>query len=432
MDLIPAPEGAGPRDPKRKGGIALFMVIAAMTVLSLLVTEFVYIAQVNQRMAFDGLDQVRALYLAKSGFKISLLRLKAYQNVKSLLAGNAGAAAAVPRAMLEKVWNFPFIYPFPTALPGLTMTQKDEIAKFEKESGLTGTFTANIESESSRYNLNLLLASFVPKPQPSGTPRPSGQPTPSPSPTPGSAEAAQFDPAAARKGLADLLFQLLNAKFQSDPDFASEYRDTKVEELTDNIVAWVDKTYEKPSRWPSDQIAPKRAPFYSLQELRMVPGMDDGLYALFAPNLTVTATPGMNVNTIRDSTLKALLPEASAEELQEFFKFRDSEEEDHSFKDADAFFKYVQEHMRAYRGNTGTQGLQDEFKKRNIRIVTDESVFRVVVQAQVNQATRRIEALVQFTEKASTPASPGGPKKAENAPAAKPDSGLKITFMRLL
>ena len=51
------------RDPKLpdgrdKSGIALFMVIAAMSILSILVTEFTYISQINQKIAFDALDQV--------------------------------------------------------------------------------------------------------------------------------------------------------------------------------------------------------------------------------------------------------------------------------------------------------------------------------------------------------------------------------------
>src|SRR4051812_9020825 len=75
-----------------QSGIALFMVIAAITVLAILVTEFTYVAQVNQQMAFDGVNQIKAHYLAKTGLKLSLLRLKAYQHVKEAL-GQAGGGA---------------------------------------------------------------------------------------------------------------------------------------------------------------------------------------------------------------------------------------------------------------------------------------------------------------------------------------------------
>ncbi|NDD91147.1 hypothetical protein EBZ37_03580, partial [bacterium] len=88
-----------PSENGREGGVALFMVISAMTILAMLVTEFTYIAQVNSRMAFDSLDQVKAHYLAKSGFKISLIRIRAYQNLKAL-ASKSGAGAMIPKGLL--------------------------------------------------------------------------------------------------------------------------------------------------------------------------------------------------------------------------------------------------------------------------------------------------------------------------------------------
>ncbi len=76
------------------------MVIAAISVLSILVTEFTYVAQINQKLAFDGLDQLKAHYLAKSGLKLSLLRLrptrtsKTYANGMVKAAGGGAAASA--------------------------------------------------------------------------------------------------------------------------------------------------------------------------------------------------------------------------------------------------------------------------------------------------------------------------------------------------
>ena len=101
------------------------MVMAAISVLSILVTEFAYIAQVNQRMAYDSMDQVKAHYLAKAGVKLSLLRLKAYAQLKpddrreqpDGASSSNPLAGAIPKSVLDKVWNFPFMYPLP-ALPG--------------------------------------------------------------------------------------------------------------------------------------------------------------------------------------------------------------------------------------------------------------------------------------------------------------------------
>jgi hypothetical protein len=139
------------------------MVIAAVSVLSILVTEFTYVAQINQKIAFDGLDQVQAHYLAKSGLKLSLLRLKAYANVKNFIKGMGGGAdKMVPKGLVDKVWSFPFFYPIPTDIPGMPPSDKEKVQKFQKASNLAGKFSSIIESESGRYNLNLLLASMFP------------------------------------------------------------------------------------------------------------------------------------------------------------------------------------------------------------------------------------------------------------------------------
>lgn len=421
----------------RQAGVALFMVVAAMTLLAVLVTEFTYVAQVNSRMAFDSLDQVKAHALAKSGLKLSLLRLKAYQTLKGLggssADGSQGEAAGglIPKGLLEKVWSFPFMYPIPTEVPGLTPGDKDAIKEFTKNSSFEGNYSALIESESNKYNLNSLLAPFAAKPSPIPSASPSPAPGASPSPVP------SFSPEAAQKSLADYLTQIISNKIESDEEFASEYRDFKLDELIDSLIQWVDPNYQRRSAVPRGY-KPKGGPFYSLSELRMIEPMDDELYEVLVPHLTVSATPGINVNTIKDLTLKALIPGMIEEEIKEFYKFRDSVESDNSFKSSDDFFKYIQANVASFRGSeTEIQKFKDSLATRNIRIVTDESHFKVTVRAKVNQSTRLIEALVLLKGPKQASASSGGsnpqpaPTPAEGeTPAA--DSGLRITSMRFL
>ena len=445
-----------------QSGVALFMVIAAMTILSVLVTEFTYVAQVNQRMAYDGVDQIKAFYLAKTGLKISLLRLKAYQQVKNTLnqaSGGGGAATAIPKGLIDKIWSFPFFYPIPVNVPGLSGPQKDSIKKFQDESSLDGSFTALIESESSKYNLNSILGAFAPdavqpSPGPSAsanpnsgansgganTPNPGGSPNPKPS----------FDPTVARDSLSKYIQDLLHNKSEADEDFAEEYRDLRFEDLMDGIFAWADKTYERKSPPSHEQIPAKKAPFYSVSELHMIPPIDDKLYELLSQNLTATTTPGINVNTMKDGTLKALVPQLTKEEVEEFFKYRDSVEEDHNFKTEEDFYKYLQGLASFKNDAAEITRFKDSLNKRGIRIVTDETTFKITVQAQVKQATRTIEAWVLLgpadksadtgagdkSKDKSAPSKPPLPPNPNdptdpNADKARPSSGLKITFMKI-
>jgi general secretion pathway protein K len=459
VDWIPAPKKPVTDEKQRsQGGIALFMVIAAISVLSILVTEFTYVAQVNQKLAFDGLDQLKAHYLAKSGFKLSLLRLKAYQNIKNYVngmvkasGGGDAAKSLVPQTLIDKVWSFPFFYPIPTNIPGMTPADKEKVKAFEKASGLEGRFSANIESESSKFNLNMILPGYAyaasPSPGPSASPQPNGgggnnpfNPNPKPTPTPGASQ-APFNPEQAREQLKTFLGQVLQPKIENDPEWADAYRDPHLlEDLVDNIAGWADRTYERKSQ--TGDIPMKRGPFYSVSELHMIPGMDDDLYNLFAPQLTVARTPGINVNTLKDTTLKALFPLATVEEIAQFFKDRDSEEVDGTFKSSDDFLKYIQGHFQAYERGTAMDDAKKGFNENHITFVTDENEFKITVQAQVNQSTRLIEAWVTLGGGSSpnpnpsaspTPQQPNTPvNPSGNGNPTPPDPGLKIHFMRVL
>jgi type II secretory pathway component PulK len=450
-------------------GIALFMVIAAISILSIMVTEFTYISQINQKIAFDALDQVKAHYLAKSGLKLSLLRLKAFAKVKDTLAATTGGAGApgIPRQILDKIWSFPFMYPIPTAIPGLSQTDKDAISKFQTESSLEGSFTAVIESESARYNLNSLLAGYVGSTTVTSTTggRGGGATTSSTTTTvpangplgPNANNAQQFDPEQGRQALQDYLFNTFQRKSETDPDFSDFYRGFQLQDLVESIAAWSDRYFERRNRGFEEKVPYKRAPFYSITELHMVPGMDDTLYDLFAPTLTVTTTPGININTMQEPILRALIPGLTDEEVKDFFKFRDDEQADNQFKTAADFWKYAQQAFSRFRNDPAeVRRYEEELTKRNIRLVTEETQFRIVVQATVNQSTRLIEAQVAVTPPPTNPTgAPNVPNLPGMPPIAQPpgvgnpnnpmapaipgqvgpprvDPGLRITFMRVL
>jgi type II secretory pathway component PulK len=461
---VESPRAAEKNTPGEKGnsaGIALFMVLAAVAILSVLITEFTYIASINQKMAYDSLDLVKAHYVAKSALKLSLLRLKAYQHIKAFINGAAGGAAGagaaggaaglVPKGAVEKIWSFPFFYPLPTNIPGMGAADRDAIEKFQKESNLEGRFTAAITSESARYNLNQNLQTFSasaqPSPGPSGQPRPGASPNPPPSPTPGSSPnpQASFSPDEARKSMTEYFTQILTTKFEDDPDFAQEHRDLRIEDVMDQVFGWNDRTYERKNPSDRDPMKFRRSPYNTVTELHMLPIITDELYDLFAPTLTVSSTPGININTMEEQTLKILVPGITKEEVADFFKFRDSEEEDNLFKTEEDFFKYLQNNVAIFRRSASdVDRFKQELAKRT-RLVVDETQFKITVTAQVNQSSELIEAWVTTSQSQTTsqPTTPGTPKTgpspqpqpqpgAEGAPQTRPDTGLKITFMRIL
>lgn len=446
---------------KDESGIALFMVISSTALLTILVTEFVYVAQMNARIADDGLDQIKAHYLAKNGLKLSLLRLKAYQNVKSTMGslGGGGAATAVPKGMIEKIWNFPFIYPIPS-LPGMNLTDREALEKFQKSSNLEGNYVATIESESNRTNLNMILSAFVasPSPSPSQSGQPQLPPVPGAPPSPSPSPSATFDPEAARNSMTQTFQTILNNKMETDQDFADEYRGFNLADLMDQIFAWADRSYALKNLTGREAIPPKQAPFYSLNELHMVHMMDDTLFDLFSPTLTVAKTSGINVNTMKDTVLRALINPISDEESKAFFKYRDDPQEDHLFKTETDFWNYAQGAFAMFRNDPAEiNRYKTALAARNIYIITDEENFKILVKATVGSATKTWEVWVTTLKPQQGAGATGGatgtrpqsglpssisglPADASGAPAPgnvlnqliNTSTGLQITFMRLL
>ncbi len=430
---------------KNERGIALFMVLGAIALITMLATEFTYVAQVNRRISYDGMDQVRAFYLAKSAFKLSLLRLKAYQNIKKAVdkMGGAQASSMVPKRMLDQIWAFPFFYPIPANVPGLDLAQRSSIEKFQKASVLDGKYSMVIESESSKININQFLAPYSGI---STSTQPSANPTASPSPV------ASFNPEEAKRSLAEFFSAMLATAFEQDEEFARQNRDFRVEDFMDHLLGWIDRNHERRLVNGRDPATFKKAPMVSISEFHQLPMMNDSLYNIFAPSLTASSTRGININTLKEPTLRALVPGIDAEEVKEFFKFRDAEDDDNFFKNEGAFFTYLLKNVKAFRNDQSElDRYKEELKRKQVRLITDENEFKITATGTFNQAKKVIEVWVTLGD-SSTAAQPNSPPGIPPPPPGTsqvpgmpppisgpggsgtkpPNTGLRVTFMRIL
>lgn len=432
-------------------GIALFMVISALALLSILVAELTYSTQMNARLAYNYVDNLKAFYLSKAAMKLSMMRLKAYLQVRDFVNNpdNKQIKDSLDKKIIEKIWNMPFIFPLPIPKDA-SMSEGDTIKAFIKESKLSGTFIANITSESSKLNLNNLFITSVtpePSPTPSPTPSPGSSPPPSTPPTPQKVDFRQL--------LDHTISNLIEKKKDEEREFADVYRNVNGKDVVDAIEAYLfpDKP---PSNLPGfKQIKPKKAPMYSLTELHLIPGIDDELYNLLASALTVYSTPGLNINTMPKSTLQALIPELTNTELDDLMRKRDDPQVGQPWASDDDFWKDI--------GTTSASKNLDTIKKRfkdaNVKIKTDEETFKVSIQANVGLSTRRLEMYLTLDSKALKKPKPGDPSTPDktnpqaggnppggNPPGQPPDSkdsqkddasattpiGLNLIYWRML
>ncbi len=445
-------------------GVALFIVLAAMATLAIFVGEITYTAQINQKLAYDRLDQVKAQALAKSGLRIALLRIRAYSELKktvSKMGASAGASAemvnsVVPKAVLEKIWAEPITIPFSGDISSLPGSVKDALIKFRKDSGMEGKLYISVQAQSNKFNLNSTLAGFAAAPAATPTPKPSdaGAGAPAPSTTP-----AAFDPAQARQLLGQQVKDMFQKKFEADERFRDQYKNFRIEDLVEDILGWADLSYESP-REQVTRLPFKKAPFYNISELHYLQSMDDEVYDLLADQFSAGVASFINVNKIKEPVLKALVPQMTEEEVKKFFEVRDStgeaaasagapvknasSGEDNSFKSVDDFYKYLKEKVQHFSGSdTRITEFKTALTQRGIQLTTDESNFLVHIEATVQQTKRTLEAMVSLVETAPTPPPvpgqipglpPNGgiPQNGANPQDATEKSNLKITQLRFL
>lgn len=429
-------------------GVALFIVLASMATLGIFVSEITYVAAINQKLAYDKLDQVKALALAKSGLRLSLLRIKAYSELKKTLkklgADSGPAASMVPAAMIDKIWSEPLTIPFSGDISSLPGPLKDALAKFRKDSGMEGKLYLSIKAQSSKFNLNGPVAAFARLPGAGGSPSPTATPeqgVAEPGATP-----AIFNAAQARQLLGEQIRSSFNARSETDEGFRDEYRNFRIEDLIEEILGWADLAYET-NREQSSPYPFKKAPFYHISELHHLPSMDDRIYELLSNQFHAGVSSKLNVNTIQETVLKALVPGITKEEVKAFYELRDgvaSTEEGgvatqgQPFRNAEDFFKFLKERVQFYQGSgTRIQDLKNALSQRGIEIVTDETDFLVHVEATVNQNKKTLEAMVSLVEPAQNPVprmpQQGRPPVEPNTPAnIQEKSNFKVTQVRFL
>lgn len=303
------------RPEPRQSGAALLTVLIAMMLMSLMLFEFQYQAMVERRLAYNELAQLQAYYLAKSGARIGLLRVALFgRAMKSPQFKSLPGGAAAVRPYLEMIWNLP-LPPFPPVVSQkekMLKADRDNVDKVMKQTKVKeGEATHVITSEGGKINLNSLV---VPEQHRNERTNFTGQ------------MRGAFD------YTARLLFNYLENLIRESENPAQEYGNFRPEELVYNIMDWVtpgDYAYGggNKDQFYDQQDPPykaKRNRFYTVEELRLVKGMDDFLFDKLRGKVTVYAYDGkINLNSADRVVMKALYPDFTEDDLKRLFEFKD-------------------------------------------------------------------------------------------------------------
>ena len=283
-----------------RAGVALLMVLSAIMLLTILVTEIAHSATVRIKLAAHHRDEVRSEALAETGIQLYRLILMASKQLgRNPMIMEYGAMMGINA---DTLWQMvPFINTglvrmvfvsdgdmdegdaTRLAAAGLSEDERDESREGRRNFlDFDGDFSASIQDESRFIYVGRLQATSF-------------------------AELLELPAAQEIQGLM--------SKEEVNDYFYRENIDKM--ELIGNLVDWTDaddmRLYEG-----GDEAAlyerldspykPKNAPFDSIQEIRLVDGWHrDGVWERLGRHLTIYGAGKINVNTAQKDVMRAIL-----------------------------------------------------------------------------------------------------------------------------
>lgn len=294
---------------KNNRGMALIMAITCVLMISFIAMEVSYDSLVEYNVNVNSLNRLKAYYAARSGVELSLLRIKTFQQASSQFGKQLGGQSE----MLDQIWKFPFAWPVP--LPdALSSVEKDSIKSTLKESIMDASYVVTIEDEGSKLDLNDLV---------------------SPS-------------KALQESTHRRLLDIFQNKLKNDEEFQRKYGSYRFDELVNAIADWQSKSRtsvnggDKRSGYRDypENFPPNRG-FRTVQELRLVAGMNEDFFELLEPNITIYGMKAINPNQASKELLKSLDPEINDEIANAIIKRRDTPNEGGPFKNKEDFWGFV-------------------------------------------------------------------------------------------
>lgn len=270
--------GLGPRLPRsREQGFALLISLIAIAILAVLVTDLHQTTGMSFSAANAERDQLRAEYLARSGVNLTRMLIGQEKNIRQLLAGPYQLLLRRPPPQLP-VWKFADALLRPFAKYDAAKEDMEnsgiDIDRTEGLGKLDGTFEVRACAENGKVNVN---------------------------------DPRMQDQALGQANIGSLLYSLLGG-YQPSPNkydplfsqFDEKGRLNSRLDLIANVIDWWDQDQQRASFDPmlnmvqsgggedndyySSQLPPytmKNAPYDTLEELRLVRGVSDDVWATF-------------------------------------------------------------------------------------------------------------------------------------------------------
>lgn len=369
---------------RSQAGVALLIALFSMMVMVVIAVEVSTDSAVDYASTSQAVNRLKAYYAARGAMELSLMRIKLFrqlagqgkssspssqappgQSPPASSPGSSSGGSGIPLQLLDQIWQLPFMWPFPIP-PTVSIPERQQIEEVTKQSKMDCQYVTRIESEGGKLDINDLGS----------------------------------DSEFLRNSTRAQLMMIFNNKILTDEKFAERYRSYNFDELINNISGWVTnpntsgvaagKPVDYSELSKDNRFLPPRQPLKTLDELHIIALMNDEIYDLLAPKLTVYGSKGISINYSTDDMIRSLDPKITDQVIAELNKYR---LEVGPFLKKEDFIQFLKNQ------GVNTKNLEDE---KALPLYFDaESNFRITVTATFGKATREIVAITYDFDKVS-------------------------------
>lgn len=417
-----------------ESGIALILVLGVITILTFVLADFTFETKLNKIKIFNQQDKIQARLNAESGLNFAIAKLRLYQEGRNKIEKDENLKTAFPSSDLEAIIIQPFIFPIPMS-PKANIIQKTALEEFTKKTLFRGELSVTFTKLSGFLNPNGLR--ILPDKK---AVSPDVDAAAEPPPAVDDNDDDQGDPDAKKKTekadvvierkLVETLSRLLKDKSDTDEDFHSKYSNVDPTYLVKELKYYVNdsaafKDSSRPeieAKFSQKNISPKHAPMSSIDELYLLPSWDDAIIDLIKDRLSVHEVSVIAINEITIEDLKILFPNINNIQIEEFFKYRDGDEDKKikgkKFKNAEDFKSAIVGSL-AITTDAEYNDRMTELKQAGLTIDTSGKLYKVISRGVYNNAIFNLIAFIDLPikpvpPKKKTPPSAGDPGQPAN------------------
>lgn len=427
---------------KNDQGIALMLVLGVIAILTFVLADFTFETKLNKIKIYNQQDKIQARLNAESGLNFALGKLRLYQLGRNKLEKEESLKSAFPTSDLENIIIQPFMYPIPTP-KGANIIQKTALDEFAKKTLFRGEVSVTFTKIAGFLNPNGLRL------KPTNNKSSQDSDAAAPNPDQDGQDSAQdgdgsSDGDKSKKGeradiiiekkITETLQRLIKDKSDNDEDFHSKYSNVDPAYLVKELKFYVNDSAkfqdgqrpEIEAKFSQKNITPKHAPLASIDELYLLPSWDDAIVDLIKDRMSVHEVSVISINELTIEDLKILFPGINNIQIEEFFKYRDGDEDKKikgkKFKNAEDFKNVIVGTLNIV-SDTDYSERMNELKEAGLTIDTAGKLYKVNSRGSYNNAVYNLVAYIDLPvkPKPAKPKKPGSGQGQSGSGDVNPD-----------